>query len=87
MLSQPLVNPFLRKSMCEWQPMETAPKDGTRIILASDDGFVWCDCQWQKMKRVPDRWQSFVGTVPFEPIAWMPKPKYPISEEITHDHS
>jgi len=67
--------------MCDWQPIETAPKDGTRIILVSLAGNVWCDCKWQKMERGPNRRESFVGLVPFDPVAWMPKPKYPISEE------
>ena len=73
--------------MCDWQPMETAPKDGTRIILASPDGNVWCNCHWQKMMRVPDRWESFDRqesftkiVVPFDPVAWMPTPMYPILE-------
>jgi len=62
----------------EWQPIETAPKDGTRIIVANDVyGSVWCDVAWRKMIRVPDRWESFIGAVPFRPTHWMPKPDAP----------
>jgi len=62
----------------EWQPIETAPKDGTRIIVANDVyGSVWCDVAWRKMIRVPDRWESLIGAVPFRPTHWMPKPDAP----------
>jgi hypothetical protein len=61
----------------EWLSIETAPKDGTRVILAQIGGPVWCDCRWKKMKRVPDRWESFVGPILWEPTHWMPKPKAP----------
>lgn len=27
----------------QWQPIETAPRDGTRIIVSSPNGSVWCD--------------------------------------------
>ena len=60
-----------------WLPIETAPKDGTRIILVGESKKVWCDCRWEKMTRVPDRWISFVGPVPFKPTHWMPIPEAP----------
>lgn len=60
-----------------WQPIETAPKDGTRVILSRTKSSVWCDCKWEKMRRVPDRWASFVGVVPFSPTHWQPKPTPP----------
>ncbi len=61
----------------KWLPIETAPKDGTRIILVGKSGYVWCDCKWEKMKRVPDRWSSFIGPITFHPTHWMPIPEAP----------
>ena len=63
----------------DWQPIETAPKDGTRIIVSKINGPVWCDVKWEKMKRVPDRWASFICRLPFEPTHWMPTPEPPSS--------
>jgi hypothetical protein len=60
-----------------WQPIETAPKDGTRITLAKVGGPVWCDCRWRQMQRKPDRWESFIAPLPFEPTHWMPQPPPP----------
>ena len=59
-----------------WQPIETAPKDGTRIIVANAR-HVWCNVSWEKMKRVPDRWATVLGPIPIEPTHWMPIPKPP----------
>lgn len=64
------------QSTTQWRPIETAPKDGTRIIVGCKD-VVWCDAGWQNMKRVPDRWESFIGPVPFQPTHWMPLPEPP----------
>ena len=62
--------------MMEWQPIETAPKDGTRIIVA-DARNVWCNVSWEKMKRAPDRWAAVFGPIPIEPTHWMPLPPPP----------
>jgi hypothetical protein len=61
-----------------WMPIETAPKDGTSIILGeAGSPNVWCDCRWQKMTRVADRWESFVGAVRINPTHWQLKPLPP----------
>lgn len=68
-------------SCAEWQPIETAPKDGTRIIVSKVNGPVWCNVNWRHMIRKPDRWDSFVGAVPFEPTHWMPLPEPPDTKQ------
>jgi len=62
-----------------WQPIETAPRDRTRIIVCSANGNVWCDVLWEKMQRKPDRWASFIGPLPFDFTHWMPLPEPPES--------
>ncbi len=57
--------------------METAPKDGTHIIVCSDTGNVWGWVSWKEMRRVPSRWEGPYGAIPFDPIAWMPLPEPP----------
>jgi hypothetical protein len=61
-----------------WLPIETAPKDGTGIIVCSDTGNVWCNVKWEKRPRAGERWEHFtLGAIRFHPIYWMPIPKAP----------
>ena len=64
-----------------WQPIETAPKDGTRIIVVSETGSVWCGVYWEKRPRAGERWTSFIGPLRFDPTHWMPLPKAPAMQE------
>lgn len=62
----------------EWQPIETAPKDGTEILLLSK-----CDmgvCYWCS-ERSFTGWTVGWGMVFRNPTHWMPLPKLPILEE------
>ena len=57
----------------EWQPIETAPKDGTRVLVydkADDEILV---CYWY------DKWELvYGGYVPDESVThWMPLPEAP----------
>jgi hypothetical protein len=63
-----------------WQDIASAPKDGTRIIVVGEHGNVWCDVSWKKMTRVPDRWESFLGALPFKPVKWHKIPSPPKAE-------
>lgn len=61
-----------------WQPIETAPKDGTSIIVLSPTGNVWCNVKWCVRQRTGERWTHFMqGGLKFEPTHWMPMPKAP----------
>jgi hypothetical protein len=63
----------------DWQPIETAPKDGTRIIVANY-AVVWPDVSWVKSPRAGERWEHLnLGAVRFAPTHWMPIPKPPVS--------
>lgn len=71
--------------MGEWQPIETAPKDG-RDILAWCSGYhvaTWFDC-WRYDSRHPEAehdggWVIGGGYV-IKPTAWQPLPAPPASE-------
>ena len=72
--------------MSKWQPIETAPKDGTRVLLTEEWGVVigrWCEeaqlglCEegpgWQVFE-CDDCWYSVAAE---NPTHWMPLPAPP----------
>lgn len=71
--------------MGDWQPMETAPRDGTRILVSDGrecDMARWVDKidpHWDKPMRwnsgQDGRWTSWVF-----PSLWIPLPKLPNEE-------
>jgi predicted esterase len=70
------------ESMSEWQPIETAPIDGTDILVCmthnlSDDE--WETVQWVDYYFPDAGWIIFRGRVdiPFPPTHWMPLPEAP----------
>lgn len=57
--------------MSKWQPIETAPKDGSRLLLATPSGKM-ADGIWSLRYQV---WSwPYVMT---EPTHWMPAPPTP----------
>ena len=59
----------------EWQPISTAPKDGTRIML-------WLNGPIRAPKAVFGKWVGFAGWVTegsgsAKPTHWMPLPEAP----------
>lgn len=72
-------------SMMEWQPIETAPKDGTELILFDE---MVCIGSWRNdwnFQDEPKQWfdNTFddyscgYGSTPLKPTHWMPLPEPP----------
>lgn len=67
----------------KWQPIETAPKDGTSILIAvearSGDCHVaeayWIMSNWWEMRKL--RFGSGANTPEDEILGWMPLPDPP----------
>ena len=68
-----------------WQPMETAPKDGT-LVLCWDE-FKECDFMWygiiQQWNEPKDilGWMYVATNTECHPTHWMPLPKPPAAKE------
>ena len=69
--------------MSEWQPIETAPKDGTKVLLVSNRGQVYIgqydDDRWV---RKPEPYWCIAGMPKTHaraqrPTHWMPLPEPP----------
>lgn len=62
----------------DWQPIETAPKDGSRVLI-NRKGYAepicvgWYSQDWKEWKSVPGEWS-------WKPTHWMPLPDPPKSE-------
>jgi len=76
----------MREMRCQWQPIETAPKDGTRILLAStfrvgESSYGLCQPQHDGYVANQNRpcWRSEdVGKMfPGIPLYWMALPPHP----------
>ena len=63
----------------EWQPIETAPMDGTRVLVTA--GFMVFDAYFRRgdwwLYECGDDWYS----VTINPTNWMPLPEPPTTEE------
>ena len=76
--------------MSEWQPITTAPKDGTAILLIRDSYQPLVGCWHRSIKprwiegeafdkkcSNPDCWNDYFKNTEYEPTHWMPLPKPP----------
>jgi hypothetical protein len=72
------------REMSEWQPIETAPKDGSEILLLRSDGWPnpiratwttgWEGSFWRPSE---DEVRDLLGEEIESPISWMPSPEPP----------
>lgn len=66
-----------------WQPIETAPKDGTRFLGANDEGISitsWSDMwngTWTDEASTTDDGHGWYGHDNWIPTHWMPLPEPP----------
>lgn len=69
--------------MTQWQPIDTAPKDGTWVLLLwpinSHVGPVACEGQYYHAKDGDSFWWSMLK-LKTEPTHWMPLPPTPDRE-------
>ena len=77
--------------MSDWQPIETAPKDGTQILLfcpvkrheSHPANFIFVGWWFSSSKEIDDGWRADQGWFPSEwlPVTnWMPLPPPPKTE-------
>lgn len=62
--------------MKDWQPIETAPKDGTRVLLVRDNQQVVAFYDMGDWVIMPSR-EGNVGWLFTNPTHWMPLPALP----------
>lgn len=66
--------------MSEWQPIETAPHDGTPVLVFSPGNVQWVGT-WMPRTWQDDGagdWEGYYGgTSPRDPTHWMPLPEPP----------
>jgi hypothetical protein len=60
-----------------WQPIETAPKDGTSIIVCEKQRLSMWIASWQGK----DEWRDNVEWHPLEPVVWLSLPPLPTEED------
>jgi len=60
-----------------WQPISTAPKDGTCILAANKDVWQWC-AAWNPVR---ESWGQNFDDTQTVPTHWMPLPAPPAAED------
>lgn len=72
-----MTTPLIRAAQ-DWQPIETAPRDGSRVLLATDGDVTsgqfisgeWCLADWARDEQGASFWLG-------DPTHWMPLPDPP----------
>ena len=59
----------------QWQPIETAPRDGTKLLVFCETGIAVVHCF--KPPLGSDRWLTVDGGYEIEPTHWQPLPPPP----------
>ncbi|UQS95251.1 hypothetical protein Pam5_35 [Pseudanabaena phage Pam5] len=67
----------LDKAEAGWQPIETAPKDGTRVLVYSGQESVQCASWWRDGDSGWAEWCSPDGYTIFDTTHWRPLPPNP----------
>lgn len=69
--------------MSEWQPIKTAPKDGTRFIGGEPNNYARTRIYWwshPQFRKFGNGW-AFEGDKLYNPTHWMPLPPPPKGEK------
>lgn len=67
--------------MMEWMPIETAPKDGTDVVLVKVGNKPWIGRFYTHLQeRYGMGWRNSHGNL-FNPTHWMPLPEPPVIKE------
>lgn len=74
----------LRSRMSEWQSIETAPKDGTNILICGfgDSGYFVADVKWNEREGefcLFDPEDDEYTAPTYKPEYWMPLPPPPLT--------
>ena len=68
-----------QESQSPWQPIETAPKDGSEFVTANaNQGFVKELVSWNSFHRF---WQSKGQAIYMQATHWMPLPSPPVEAQ------
>lgn len=66
-----------------WRPIDTAPQDGTEIILFTRSGCTLYECRWDKGRKlrgggeIPPAWQSLEPIIEYGGgLEWLPLAEY-----------
>lgn len=69
-----------------WQPIETAPKDGHRLLGYTDEWRLPFPIRWD-VRRLGGAWIMDNGSVKSQPTHWMPMPDPPTDQDATRTSS
>lgn len=66
-----------------WQPIETAPRDGTRVLLAKRNEVLGIGDFWgaDRAEGTTDAWFVHNGAEIAEPTHWQPLPEPPLTSQ------